>query len=242
MSDIRKIHQKLPADFADLLLRVADEEGRDRLDSLLANANTNGWTLTALAEPFGWTREWVRLRVQRARPAAGLPSVPLPPKHPTPTPTPDRRLRLRDEQIAELREMAAIAGTVNGALEPEHSARRVGEHFTAQLAAYVGQGVTIAYLAQVLGVTHGAIASRLARHGYRDPHPSQAHEMYRNRKSGGRSDSGACGRGHDLAGDNLRITNPGGTRVCRACERIRGAAYRTRVQQAQPDPSMEATA
>lgn len=37
-----------------------------------------------------------------------------------------------------------------------------------------------------------------------------------------------CGRGHDLVGANLRITSPGGKRVCRACERDNAAAYRAR--------------
>lgn len=241
MSGIQKVNQKLPDDFAALLLRFAAKEGRERVDSLLANAKTNGWSLTALAEPFDCSREWIRLRVKRSRPMADLPPVPLPPRIPTPMPVPDRRLRLRGDQVTELREMAAVASTVNGALEPSHPARRVSEQFTAQLAAYVKQGITAYYLSRVLGVTANAITFRLARHGYRDPNPSQAHVAYLNRKVGGRS-LGACAHGHDMSGDNLRITVPGGARVCRACERARAAAYRERKQQAQTKPLSEEAA
>lgn len=241
MSGLQKINQELPPEFAELLLRFAGEESSARVDSLLANAKLNGWSLAALAVPFDCSREWIRLRVKRSRPMAGLPPVPLPPSIPTPMPVPDRRLRLRGDQVTELREMAAVASTVNGALEPSHPARRVSEQFTAQLAAYVKQGITAYYLSQVLGVTASAITFRLARHGYRDPHPSQAHVAYLNRKVGGRS-LGACAQGHDMSGDNLRITVPGGARVCRACERVRSAAYRERRRQTQTNTRAEVAA
>lgn len=241
MSGIQKLNQKLPSDFAALLLRFAAEESRERVDSLLANAKTNGWSLVALAEPFGCSREWIRLRVQRSRPMAALPAVPLPPSHPTPMPAPVRRLRLRDEQIAELREMAEVAARVNGATEPSHPSRRVSENLAAQLASYVAQGLAANYLAGVLGVTPNAINFRLARHGYRSMPPSQKNSTYLNRKVGGRSAS-ACAQGHDMSGDNLRITVPGGVRVCRACERTRAAAYRDRKQQAQTKPLSEEAA
>lgn len=241
MSGIQKVNQKLPDDFAALLLRFAAEESRERMDSLLANAKTNGWSLAALAEPFDCSREWIRLRVKRSRPMAGLPPIPLPPRIPTPMPVPDRRLRLRGDQVTELREMAAVASTVNGALEPGHPARRVSEQFTAQLAAYVKQGITAYYLGQVLGVTANAITFRLARHGYRAPNPSQASAAYLNRKVGERP-LGVCAQGHDMSGDNLRITNPGGARVCRACERVRSAAYRERRRQAETNTKSEVAA
>ena len=37
-----------------------------------------------------------------------------------------------------------------------------------------------------------------------------------------------CKRGHEMAGDNLRIVRTTGMRICRSCENIRCAAYRER--------------
>lgn len=221
MAEIAVKNQRVPDAFAEALTTLAVTDP-DRLDSLLLAANANGWTLTALAAPLGWTREWVRQRVARAEPAAGLPDIPPPPRKVTAMPKPRRRLELKPELIDELREMQAVARTVNGAMASDHPARRVSEQLAAQLAAYVEQGVTVYYLAQMLGVTHNAIFFRLHRHGYRKPPPSVVgtqQETYKNRKVGSvlRTE---CGRGHSMSGDNLYVSAKG-ARYCRACARQR---------------------
>lgn len=217
MAEIAIINQQVPDAFADVLRNLAVTDP-DRLDSLLLAARTNGWTLTALAAPLGCTREWVRQRVLRAEPAVGLPDIPPPPRKVNPMPKPQRRLELKPELVEELREMHAIARTVNGGMSADHPARRVSEQLTAQLAAYVEQGVTAYYLAQVLGANPNTIKFRLARHGYRKPPPSFT-DTYKNRKVGWLK-SAACGRGHAMSGDNLYVS-PKGERRCRACARER---------------------
>jgi hypothetical protein len=182
MSEMVKANQRVPEEFADIL-RHLYASNPDRLDSLLLAANMNGWTLSALAVPLGLGRERVRQRVAKAEPAVNLPEVPPVPRRDNQMPNPKRRLELKQELIDELLEMQAVARTVNGAMHPENPARRVSEQFSAQIAAYVDQGVTVYYLAQVLGVHHNAIFTRLARHGYRDPAPSLVGtpgEAYRN--------------------------------------------------------------
>lgn len=231
MSAVVKKQQVLPPVFAELL-RIMHAGEDPRLDAVMELAYANGWTLTAMASALGVTRERIRQRVARATGFVDIP-VPLPPRHQTPPPPPDRRLRLKPELAEQLREMCAVASTVNGGMDVDDPARRVSERFSAQLAAYVEQGVSIYHLAQVLGVTFGAIRSRLVRHGYLPPAPSQAgkpQHIYLNRKVGGQNLT-SCQRGHDLTGDNLRV-EPSGRRICRACESRRAAAYYQRRKQA----------
>lgn len=221
MAEIVVANQRVPDAFAEVLCTLAVTDP-DRLDSLLLAAHANGWTLTALGAALGWTREWIRLRVARAEPAVGLPEIPPPPRKVTAMPKPRRRVELKPELIDELREMQAVARTVNGAMDSDHPARRVSEQFSAQLAAYVKQGVTVYYLAQVLGVSPGAVNLRLARHGYRKPPPSYVgtpNETYKNRKVGGLR-AAECSRGHAMSGGNLYVS-PKGYRNCRACARER---------------------
>lgn len=83
--------------------------------------------------------------------------------------------RLDPDLVTALRGQQAIAAKVNGAMRASHPHRRIGEEFTRTLAQLIDRdGYTLYYLAQELGVTHRAIASRLERHGYRPSCPSVA--------------------------------------------------------------------
>jgi|GEM_PF-3157151 hypothetical protein len=227
-------HQDLPEDFAatlrDLHAQACQPGGADaseRLNALLALAREHGWTLAALARSLGVSREAVRQRASRGELRADTPAVPSPPKRPTPMPKPPKRQRLkvRPEVAERLREMNRIARTVNGATPADHPARKVSVELSAMLNSLVEQGVSKYHLAQVLGVSHGAIIARLARHGYRAPAPSQASSLYIGAPRWKRKDK--CLRGHPLSGDNLYVT-PKGQRTCRECGRIRSRAYRRR--------------
>jgi hypothetical protein len=77
--------------------------------------------------------------------------------------------------------MYAVAKTVRGGTALDDPARITSLEFTAQLNALVEQGVTVYRLAKVLGVGHSTVYARLARHGYRNPSPSQAHSAYKGR-------------------------------------------------------------
>jgi hypothetical protein len=77
------VGQQVPEDFAQTLRDVRRDQPK-RLSHLLRVANEAGWTLTALAEPLGVTREAVRIRIKLSDHPRNLPApttaVPLPPK------------------------------------------------------------------------------------------------------------------------------------------------------------------
>lgn len=97
--------------------------------------------------------------------------------------TTDRRHRGADaitpEVADELRAMQEIARTVNGNTPLDDPRRTTSLEFSAALQSLIEQGVTVYRLAKVLGVRHGTVYARLARHGYRTPSPSQVGKRYR---------------------------------------------------------------
>lgn len=228
MNDFIVKQQQLPEDFKDLLIHL--RTSRDpALPMVLRMAKLNGWTYKTMAKAIGVSGEWVRLLVGDARPSAGqvLPEIPLPPRRPAPPAKPARRRLLVNPQLAnELRAMAEIAATVNGGTPTNAPERQVSEEFTAMLASLVKQGVTVYTLAQILDVTPSAVAHRLGRHGYRKSAPSQERVRYLghpSKRSSGTQDN--CKRGHPLSGSNLYVVPKTGSRVCRACDRLRHEKY-----------------
>lgn len=188
----------------------------------------NGWPLAAIGTPLGYTREAIRLRQSQARSIADLPAAPpLPRAANTAKPPARRRLRIRPEIAAHLRQLHAACRSVNGGTAADDPCRQVAVEFTETLAALVIQGVSMSEVARALGIHPYAVRSRLARHGYMDPVPSQAGVVYKGTPAHHLNDH--CARGHELAGDNLRLINGDPKRrCCRACERIRVTAYRER--------------
>lgn len=233
MSEHAKASQVLPADFAALLQTM--RENRDpRYQATLHVARLNGWTCQSMAQALGVSRQAIEQAASRAsfRASDQLPEVPLPPRKPEPEPKPVRpRLLVGDELASQLREMQRVAATVNGATPADAPERAVSIRFTAMLQALIEQGVTLYHLAQVLGVQYNALTSRLARHGYRAPSPSLAGQRYLGRPAERTTGTQShCKRGHELSGDNLYVVPKTGARVCKACGRLRSAAYYARKQ------------
>lgn len=183
----------VPKDFAETLRALAAAaptgptgseltDAASRLDSVLMTAWLQGWTLSALAEPLGVSRQRVEDRVQRAKPRTDLPPIPVLPRRPNPVRKPPRpRVLIKAELAVELRRMHAVARTVNGATPAGHRSRAVSVEFTAVLQSLIEQGVSVYTIAKALGVTQAAVWSRLARHGYRTPSPSQVAQTYTGR-------------------------------------------------------------
>jgi transposase-like protein len=177
-------HQRVPLGFGAVLAAMR-ATGNPQLDAYLVAAVSRGWTLVALGDALGITREGVRLRCLRFPGFVGeVPDVPEPPRRPIAHRPPRKRLLIKPEMAEKLREMQAVAATVNGGMATDHPARRVSEEFAATCADLVAQGVSVYTIAKAIGVTHNAIFFRLARHGYRQPAPSQSRFPYRNRKIG----------------------------------------------------------
>lgn len=175
----------VPDDFRQTL-RDLRRRKDSRLPMVLKVAHLNGWPLRALGDAVGVSHEWVRLLVRRANGAArDLPDVPLPPREsPPPLKAPQRQLRVNPDLADRLREMQRVVRSVNGSTPADAPERRVSVEYAAQLHALTLQGVSIYHLAKVIGVAQNAIRSRLARHGYREMPPSQAHQRYLGRPRG----------------------------------------------------------
>jgi hypothetical protein len=158
----------MSAEFGELLAQMR-AAGDPRLSMTLAAAYDAGWTYTALGRLLGVSRQAVEQRVIGADffPDSALPAIPPPPRRPgKPPKVPKRRLTVKPEVADRLREMHAIAKTVNGVTPVDDPARRVSEELSETLAALVEQGVTVYHLSQVLCCTPGGISTRLARHGF----------------------------------------------------------------------------
>jgi transcriptional regulator of acetoin/glycerol metabolism len=184
MGDRQLRNQTVPDDFARTLREMRDQQSEsDRLNSLLMLAHANGWTFPALAAALGVSRQAVSMRASRGELRSDLPSVPLPPRRAaTVHKIPARRLKIKPEVVDRLLEMREVAMTVRGGTPTNHPSRAVSVEYTALLQSLVDQGVTVYTIAQALDVHHNEIYSRLARHGYRKPVPSQAHKTYQGKQ------------------------------------------------------------
>lgn len=171
--------QQLPDDFAAQLRALRDVDN-PLLNALLAACREKGWSTPSLAAGLQMNPPAVSKRIERARSrpadallaaAAGRYAIPA-----------LQRVhamidgkQLAPEKIAALQGMQRVACRVNGAMPVGHPDRRVSEQYAAELNRLVTEdGYTPYYLAEVIGITHRAVTSRLERHHFRDPCPSVA--------------------------------------------------------------------
>ena len=133
-----------------------------------------GWTLQAVATSLGVTRERVRQLELEASPEIVYLVQQAPGSYPIPElPTEIVKVQVgykytdpTPETLARLKELQPIAQ----AIRYNHKQGRVeAEEYTALLwKAHTEQGVSVYRLAQLLGITHGAIQFRFARYGYKE--------------------------------------------------------------------------
>lgn len=136
----------------------------DALNNYIAALRQAGWTLAAIGEGMGVTREAVRLRQLRATRIDTHSHIPAVPVRIKPTKKP--RPVIPPTTLALLLELKAQAMQVNGVTALDSPLRVASERYSELLAEQVLAGVSIYRIARQLGVTHLAIRARLARHGY----------------------------------------------------------------------------
>jgi hypothetical protein len=158
-----KKNQQLPNTVSEVFNTIINSDDRDELIRQLREGQ---WTLEAIANASGITRE--RVRQISATPSEGrelgldIPEPPLKPERVKPVyvePTP--------ATLARLLELQPYAQQVrsNG-----KKYREEAEEYTKLLNyAHTVEGVTLYRLAKRLGVTHGALRFRLVRYGYKQP-------------------------------------------------------------------------
>lgn len=150
----------------------------------MKEAFDRGYTLEAMAEVIGVTRERVRQLVSQAEPVAGLPPVvgmPVPPVPlPWPTHVPERwnrwpRPTLSDSERTHLIGLHRLGTQLRGQCGENDPRRIASEELTSELHRLVDEvGFTYNEVEGILGVRHGTVRARLARHGYRSQPPSQS--------------------------------------------------------------------
>lgn len=158
MTRYRKTNLTLPAEVRDKFGTLAKSERNDYITAL-RNA---GWTLQAISEATGITRERVRQIASVTQATLSGWQVPTPPLYPEkPKPV---YIEPSAETLARLRELKPLASKVRGT---SPAFRAEGEEYSRLLDyAHKVEGVTIYRLAKRLGITPASIRFRLARYGY----------------------------------------------------------------------------
>lgn len=216
----------LPAVVAERLrgLYALSETEHGLVDSFMLALCDAGWTLQAIATPLGITRERVRQRAALAPRDYDL----LVPKAPSLTPWHKPKPSLGPAELRRIAELHPLATKCRGLHPAGHPYRVASAELSELLANAQLRGVSRKEMASAMGLTVDAITQRLKIHGYHKVAPSQTpfgtlHPYLT------RTPRAKCFRGHAMTGANVRLINGDPTRpICRACERIRMAAYRAR--------------
>jgi transcriptional regulator with XRE-family HTH domain len=160
-----KKNQQVPKHVADFFKATTDVPTRDYL---IRELRFKHWTYEAVATACGITRERVR-QIYTSEPLTGYVTIPF--DIPEPPVKPERSkpvyIEPTPETLKRLLELQPYAQQVrsNG-----KKYREEAEEYTKLLNySHTVEGVTLYRLAKRLGVTHGALRSRLARYGYKKP-------------------------------------------------------------------------
>jgi len=163
---LKQKNLKLPADVIDHF----DLLGQDDRNVYMKALRDAQWTLQSLADAAEISRERVRQIVGQDWPQGELdPDAPLPtpPAAAEPFRNPRVQTEPNPETLARLKELQPIARKVAG---NSTKYRAEAEEYAALLwQAKDVEHVTYYHLAQLLGVTHSAIRSKLVRYGYIEP-------------------------------------------------------------------------
>ncbi|MFD0580813.1 hypothetical protein [Dactylosporangium darangshiense] len=122
-------------------------------------------TVEAIAERFGTTKAGVYAVLDPAT-TGGRPNSPRKVK------SDGIRRSLRPGEIDQLRRMQAVAAGVRATMPADHPDRRTSREYADLLAGYLAAGLTMEYLAGLVGVSRAALIRRLGRYGHRPMSPS----------------------------------------------------------------------
>ena len=172
-------HLKLPDVVTTALCLIPVKEKELRAAYVYA-LRSKGWTLQAVGDSLGVTRERVRQLESEAIPELVYLVQQAPGSYPVPElPTEEvtvysgaEYVEPKPETLARLRVLQPIAQAIRW----DHTKGRAeAEEYTALLwKAHTEEGVSVYRLAKLLGITHGAIQFRFARYGYKETKTGQS--------------------------------------------------------------------
>lgn len=168
--------QQLPAGEAAKLtkLREAGPNALPKLRARVAALRDAGWSLAAVGAPLNANRSTTRMWQTSAKDedvaaiVKELGACPV---------APARRSNVKvvrlfpdvpEDEREELAELAAQARLVRGHTPKDAPARKAADKFEKKLRAYKDRGVPVKRMAEIVGITHRAIAARIDRAEKRD--------------------------------------------------------------------------
>jgi transcriptional regulator with XRE-family HTH domain len=186
-SNRQRVMLTLPDEVADAFETFIDNESRYGYIKALRD---RGWTLQSIADVADYTRERVR---QIAKSSTVYPIPPQGTPLPYPPEKPETRKETRvpvepePETLARLLELQPNAQKVRA---NSSNYREEAEEYTRLIhEASTTGGVTLHRLAMRLGVTRGALRSRLARYDYKPARAGSTSKAYTPIKRDNRVDS-----------------------------------------------------
>lgn len=164
MTSIYAKDQTLPQGVSDAFNLIRDDI--DKRNGYAAALRAAGWTLKAIADASGVSRERVRQVVADTAPDADGRPVPTPPLRPRPA-APKEYAKPDPAKLARLQDLKPLARKVTGSSQNN---RVAGEEYTKLIAeVHLKDQVPLYRLAKYLDVTAGALRSRLVRYEYIQP-------------------------------------------------------------------------
>lgn len=168
--------QQLPEGEAAKLvkLREAGPNALPKLRARVAALRDAGWSLAAVGAPLNANRSTTRMWQTSAKPEDVAKIVKELGECAS---APVRRGNLKvvrlfpdvpEEERDELVELATLARLVRGHTPEDSPARIAAQKFEAKLRFYKTRGVPVKRLAEIVGITHRAIAARINRADDRD--------------------------------------------------------------------------
>lgn len=163
MTSIYAKDQTLPQEVTAAFDLIRDDI--EKRNAYAAALRAEGWTLSAIAEASGVSRERVRQVVVDTVPKPAGP-VPTPPLRPRPA-APKEYAKPDAAKLARLQDLQPLARKVTGSSQNN---RLAGEEYTKLIAdVHLNDKVPLYRLAKYLDVTAGALRSRLVRYEYIQP-------------------------------------------------------------------------
>jgi predicted transcriptional regulator len=158
-----KINLSLPQEVQELLKTL----GRDDLISYCRVLKEVGWTLESIAKPIGVTRERVRQYVkQYPHVSTDVSHLPLPQLPIVEIVREVHEPKVVPQELAE--KLMALQEKAYWVRGKGNANRKEAEEYTKLLYDVIeNQGYSYYQVARAIGVTHGAIAFRLVRYGYK---------------------------------------------------------------------------
>ena len=160
---IIKSKQVLPKEVKEAFLTITDKTDRN---AYICQLNDVGWSLTAIAEAVGVTREMIRLICKDVKSSPSFEVLALPmPLPPRKIVTKNVRKSIDPEVLKKLKELHAVAKLIRGKT-PKY--RKEAEEFTKMIYDLTLEGVSTYTVAKELGLTVGAVNFRLVHYGYKN--------------------------------------------------------------------------